>query len=216
MGRAPDSSLVGWGRCLGEMTCKLRSNGPLTISQEEESRWDALDNFASIREKSEAARVPIWMSGRAREVLVCECYLNLMLLLGCCDYSSLANGSVWDLCWVSQAERQWHGDVRPYAPEVRVPLTAGSLEHFTGWWCYVGKQCILPYFTPWKSLCNKESIANVKELNYSSLPLSVLGRVHTQKQPKWSINEIMLLLLSISLSGFAKLISFPLVRVASK
>lgn len=69
------------------------------------------------------------------------------------------------------------------------------------WWCYVGKQYILPHFTPWKSLCNKESIANVKELNYSSLPLSVLGRVHTQKQPKWSVNEIMLLLLSISLSG---------------
>lgn len=69
------------------------------------------------------------------------------------------------------------------------------------WWCSVGKQYILPHFTPWKSLCNKESTANVKELNYSSLPLSVLGRVHTQKQPKWSINEIMLLLLSISLSG---------------
>lgn len=80
----------------------------------------------------------------------------------------------------------------------------------------IGKQYILPYITPRKSLCNKESIANVKELNYGSLPLSVLGRVHTQKQPKWNINEIVLLLLSISLSGFAKFISFPLVRVASK
>lgn len=140
------------------MTCKLRSNGPLTISQEEKSRWDALENFASIREKSEGARVPIWMSGRARELLVCECYLNLILLLGYCDNSSLANGPVWDLHWVSQVERQWHGDIRPYAPQVWVPPIAGFKEHFTGWWCYVGKQYILPYFTPWKSLCNKESM----------------------------------------------------------
>lgn len=96
---APKFSLVGWGRCPEEMTSKSRSNGPVT-SQEEESIWDALENFWSIREKLEGARVPMWMSVGVKKVLIFECYLDLMFLLCCCGYSSFANGSIWD-CWVS-------------------------------------------------------------------------------------------------------------------
>lgn len=60
-----------------------------------------LENILFVREKLEGVRVFIWMVGRVRLVLICECYFDFFFLFDCCGDFLFVNGVVWDLGWVN-------------------------------------------------------------------------------------------------------------------